>query len=441
MDELLNEFLTETNESLSELDGEIVKLEQNPNDQELLSNIFRLVHTIKGTCGFLGLPRLESVAHAGENVLGRVRDGELEVTTEVVTLILACLDQVRVLLDALEQTEQEPEGDDQDLIGRLNLLAEDNTRAPGDDNLKGGSSDEVSLEELEAAFQAAMGPEELAEGQTGLEPSPADGAKDLDAGEPEIVAPVPASAPVPLAVEEGAAEKRKESVANQSIRVNVDVLEDLMTMVSELVLTRNQLLQILRSQKESDFGAPLQRLNHVVSELQEGVMATRMQPIGNAWAKLPRIIRDLSNELSKRIDLEMRGSETELDRQVLELIKDPLTHMVRNSADHGLELPADRLAAGKPEKGTIQLNAYHEGGHIIIEISDDGRGLSIRGIKEKIVQNGLASQAELQSLSEQQICQYIFSTCRSRHHWNLKPLIFKRKSEAFSFHNAENRVA
>ncbi|MBV5335619.1 hybrid sensor histidine kinase/response regulator, partial [bacterium] len=191
------------------------------------------------------------------------------------------------------------------------------------------------------------------------------------------------------------------------MRVNVDLLENLMTMVSELVLTRNQLLQILRSQKESEFAAPLQRLNHVTSELQEGVMKTRMQPIGNAWAKLPRLVRDLSHELGKKIDLQMLGADTELDRQVLELIKDPLTHMVRNSADHGLELPAERVKAGKPETGRVTLNAYHEGGHIIIEIQDDGKGLAIDKIKQKAIQNGLATEPELMMMSDQQIVQFI----------------------------------
>ena len=167
------------------------------------------------------------------------------------------------------------------------------------------------------------------------------------------------------------------TVASQSIRVNVDTLENLMTMVSELVLTRNQLLDIVRRHDESEFKVPLQRLSNVTAELQDGVMRTRMQPIGNAWQKLPRIVRDLSAELGKEIELEMHGADTELDRQVLELIKDPLTHMVRNSADHGLETRAERIAAGKPEKGTIRLSAYHEGGHIIIEIADDGRGLDI----------------------------------------------------------------
>ena len=178
-------------------------------------------------------------------------------------------------------------------------------------------------------------------------------------------------------------------------------------MVCELVLTRNQLLQILRSQKDSEFAAPLQRLNHVTSELQEGVMKTRMQPIGNAWAKLPRLVRDLAHELGKKIDLQMLGADTELDRQVLELIKDPLTHMVRNSADHGLETPVERLRSGKTETGRVTLNAYHEGGHIIIEIADDGRGLNIDRIKQKALQNGLATEAELAAMSDSQIQRFI----------------------------------
>src|SRR6185437_13172647 len=182
---------------------------------------------------------------------------------------------------------------------------------------------------------------------------------------------------------------------NQSIRVSVETLERLMTMVSELVLTRNQLLEIGRRHEESEFKTPLQRLSNVTAELQEGVMKTRMQPIGNAWQKLPRIVRDLCNELGKEIDLDMQGAETELDRQVLDLIKDPLTHMLRNSADHGLETPEERRAAGKPSKGSIQLSACHQGGHIIIEIADDGRGLDLDRIRAKAVEKGLGSEAEL----------------------------------------------
>ncbi len=188
----------------------------------------------------------------------------------------------------------------------------------------------------------------------------------------------------------------------------MDVLDNLMTLVSELVLTRNQLLQLARGSQDSAFAAPLQRLSHVTSDLQEGVMKTRMQPIGNAWNKLPRLVRDLARDLGKPIELAMLGAETELDRQVLELIKDPLTHMVRNSADHGLEPPAERRAAGKPETGRIMLNALHEGGHIIIEVADDGRGLPVERIRTKALAQGLATEAELTAMTEAQIQRFIF---------------------------------
>ncbi|MFQ5773273.1 MAG: chemotaxis protein CheW [Kiloniellaceae bacterium] len=412
MDDLLSEFLTETNEGLAVLDVELVNLEKNPNDHELLSNIFRLMHTIKGTCGFLGLPRLEAVAHAGENVLGKIREGGLVVTPAAVSLILECLDRIRSLLVALEETEAEPEGEDADLIGRLNALANEGggaeAAAPGED--EAGAPAEATAEEpaLEAAPAEIT---ETAEADTAAEPAHCE---TQDQGEAPGEAAAEAAAPPGVSAGPAAADakakdgKKESSVANQSIRVNVDLLEDLMTMVSELVLTRNQLLQILRSHKESEFAAPLQRLNHVVSELQEGVMKTRMQPIGNAWAKLPRIVRDLSHELGKKIDLVMKGAETELDRQVLELIKDPLTHMVRNSADHGLETTEDRIKAGKPEVGKVTLNAYHEGGHIIIEVSDDGRGLTVEQVKKKAIENGLATEAEVESMTEQQIQRFIF---------------------------------
>jgi two-component system chemotaxis sensor kinase CheA len=196
--------------------------------------------------------------------------------------------------------------------------------------------------------------------------------------------------------------------SNQSIRVNVDLLEDLMNMVSELVLTRNQLLQIVRNMDNTELAVPLQRLSQCTTELQENVMKTRMQPIGNAWAKLPRIIRDLTVELDKKIELDMRGADTELDRQVLELIKDPLTHMVRNSADHGIEMPAVRIAAGKPEQGTIILNAFHEGGHIIMEIKDDGAGIPVEKLKGKILEKELATEAEVAEMSDNQIQKFIF---------------------------------
>lgn len=440
MDDLLSEFLTETSESLATLDVELVNLEQNPNDSGILSNIFRLVHTIKGTCGFLGLPRLETLAHAGENVLGKFRDGELEVTPEAVTLILGSIDRIKEILAHIEATETEPEGNDDDLKVRLNAMAEGRP-APAPAMAAPAAPEPVAqstpattdggfpvaaelLAEVEAALaqgkRAATEAEMIAEMEAEMHASEASKppvpaaqpAPPVPAAAPPAP-PVPAKPPVAAAHpgddKAGAAKSSAESsIASQSIRVNVELLENLMTLVSELVLTRNQLLQMVRGRDDSEFAAPLQRLSHITTDLQEGVMKTRMQPIGNAWAKLPRIVRDLAIETGKKIDLQMYGAETELDRQVLELIKDPLTHMVRNSADHGLEDNEGRRMAGKSETGIIKLNAFHEGGHIIIEISDDGRGLNIMRIREKAIMNGLASESELDNMSDQQIAQYIF---------------------------------
>jgi two-component system chemotaxis sensor kinase CheA len=398
MDDLLQEFLTETNEGLATLDQELVRLEQTPNEPKLLDNIFRIVHTIKGTCGFLGLPRLESVAHSAENLLGKFRDGTMTVSPDGVTIILAALDRIKTLLAALEATESEPAGDDSELIARINAMAAGQADAPAAAPVP--AAPEMAFEEVSPAEIAA---EAAAEDAPEVEEAPEADAASVVAEE----APAPTTAVAKVAAAADAPTK-ESGVAAQSIRVHVDLLEDLMTMVSELVLTRNQLLQILRAQKESEFATPLQRLNLVTSELQEGVMKTRMQPIGNAWAKLPRVVRDLAMEVGKKIDLQMHGAETELDRQLLELIKDPLTHMVRNSADHGLETPAERRAAGKPEVGRIMLDARHEGGHIVIEISDDGRGIAIDKVKAKALKNGLATEAELAQMTDQQIQQFVF---------------------------------
>jgi two-component system chemotaxis sensor kinase CheA len=374
MDELLREFLTETNESIDVVDAELVRFEQDPNNAKILGNIFRLVHTIKGTCGFLNLPRLEALTHAAEALIGKFRDG-LPVTSDAVTLILATIDRIKMLLDELERNQAEPAGDDRDLITALDRMVKDT--AAGNDASQPLQQPLAQIEQVEdkateSEFSSPAGLDPIAE---------ISGRQD---------------------------DHREGAIASQSIRVAVDTLEHLMTTVSELVLTRNQLLDIERRYQETEFKAPLQRLASVTAELQEGVMKTRMQPIGNAWQKLPRIVRDLSTELGKTIEFEMIGAETELDRQVLELIKDPLTHMVRNSADHGLEMPADRRAAGKPERGTVRLSAWHEGGHIIIEVADDGRGLDTERIKAAVLAKGLASATELDKMTEAQIHRFIF---------------------------------
>ena len=317
MDDLLREFLAETGEHLDVVDVELVRFEREPNNEAILRNIFRLVHTIKGTCGFLGLPRLEALAHAAETLMGRFRDG-MAVTQRrrdphprdprPHQAHPRDPRPHRAQPPELEHNAAEPDGTDDDLISRLDRLA---------------------------------------------------------AAEPTAPAPRGGRACSGRSRQRRRRERRIPALSKvQTIRVSVDTLEHLMIMVSELVLTRNQLLEIARRQDESGYKVPLQRLSQVTAELQDGVMKTRMQPIGTAWQKLPRVVRDLAAELGKTIELVMHGAETELDRQVLELIKDPLMHMVRNAADHGIETPLERRAAGKPERATIRLRAYHEGGTI-----------------------------------------------------------------------------
>jgi len=447
MDDLISEFITETSESLAVLDLELVKLEQNPNDAAILGNIFRLVHTIKGTCGFLGLPRLESVAHAGENVLGKIRDNQIEVRPDTISIILEAIDCIKGLIDYLTEHGEEPQGSDKDLIDRLNAYADGKVAAPAGDapaekpvanpgikppESEGGLTQD-ELDALERAFNEAVvtvdggvaAPDAASYADAGedeSEPVEASSSREMKPVEPVKPSAKPRAAQADIseeakksAIKQGlnadAKDKDKDGgagLANQSIRVNLDVLENLMQMVGELVLARNQLLQIVRNRDDQELKAPLQHLSRITTELQEGVMKTRMQPIGNAWSKFPRLIRDLSIELGKKIELRMEGAETELDRQLLELIKDPLTHMVRNSCDHGLEGPIDRLAAGKSETGTVLLRAFHEGGHIIIEISDDGRGVNIARVKQKAIENGIATEDEISGMSDQQIMQFIF---------------------------------
>ncbi|MFG1425798.1 hybrid sensor histidine kinase/response regulator [Roseixanthobacter glucoisosaccharinicivorans] len=462
MDDLLREFLTETNESLDVADVELVKFEQDPNNAQILNNIFRLVHTMKGTCGFIGLSRLATLAHAAETLMDQFRQG-IPVTTEAVDLVLITVDRIKEILVEIEASEgSEPPGSDEDLISQLDALSAAPAAAPAaviaappppappappavpapvksvmngaaapvsepkpgvaavmqqlERALKPG---EVSLDELERVFRETA--VEVPAARAKL--AELDNAKAAATSPGSTAAPAPDAAPpaaslpavreaTPVADHEakGArAEDHALSVSNQSIRVNVTLLEHLMTMVSELVLTRNQLLEIARRDESSDFKVALQRLSNVTGELQGAIMRTRMQPIGNAWQKLPRIVRDLAQELGKHIELEQIGAETELDRQVLEQIKDPLTHMVRNSADHGLETTEERRRAGKPDKGTIRLSAYHQGGHVIVEISDDGKGLDVARIKAKAQENGLATAAELAKMPDSQVFRFIFA--------------------------------
>ena len=283
MDDLLREFLTETGESLDIVDLELVRFEREPNNTAILEDIFQLVHTIKGTCGFLGLPRLEALTHAAESLMAQFRAGR-PVDADAVTLVLTTIDRIKSLLEALERDHAEPAGDDDDLIVWLQDVAAPKASSPSVSAFRKGHAQRVA------------------------QARPADGPATTE------------SASSPAAPEQDAKAANLGKIAASSIRVHVSTLDQLMTMVSELVLTRNQLIEIVRRQQESEFKAPLQRLSNVTAQLQEGVLKTRMQPIGRAWQQLPRIVRDLSAELGKPLQLEMHGAETELDRQVLDLI-------------------------------------------------------------------------------------------------------------------------
>jgi len=430
-DDILQGFLEESWENLNQLDSDIVAFEKDTENDDLLASVFRTIHTIKGTCGFIGLTRIGSVSHATENVLGKMRDRSIERTTDGISLVLEGIDGIKELMQGLEANGEEPNVDHQELIRNLEQVAEGKdasqftgnasqqeaqataqagtqktTEAGIDTATLMTDSGDVDFDELDKAInEAAARHREKLEKQEKQEKEEAQSPNAAPAGEKQAEKAV---AKKTAPVEADAQPSKKKTVADLSIRVNVNVLDRLMNLVGELVLARNQLIQLSRDDEESRYSAPITHLDRVTSDLQEGVMKTRMQPIGNAWSKLPRLVRDLARITEKQIELEMDGADTELDRTVLDAIKDPLTHMVRNSADHGVETTAERLAAGKTEKGTIHLDAYHEGGHVIICIEDDGAGINAERVLNKALTNGLVSEADAANLSDYDIHQFIF---------------------------------
>ncbi len=390
MDDLLRDFLTESSENLGKLDNDIVELEQHPEDTARLNCVFRTIHTIKGTCGFLGLVRLEGIAHATENVLDALRAGRLTVQEELIGDVLAAIDCIKMVLQTLETTEVEPEGDDAALITRLErwLPASERVHELPDASQIAAIAAGPLVPVERAAISAAEAPLAPSAGSDASEAQGRDGASwdgvERRNGKPEA------------------------HVAESTLRVGVDVLDKLMNLVGELALGRNQLLQLAASEEESPFAKPVQQLDRVTTDLLEAVMKTRMQPIGNAWTKLPRLVRDLSQSSGKHITLVMHGAETDLDRQILQAIQDPLTHMIRNSADHGVESPSVRREAGKSETGTIRLSARHEGGHVVIEIADDGAGINAARVRRKAVERGLIKADVADAMPDAQILRYIF---------------------------------
>jgi two-component system, chemotaxis family, sensor kinase CheA len=383
LDEIIAEFLVESHENLDQLDSDLVALEQDPTSRELLGSIFRTIHTIKGTTGFLGFGHLEALTHAGESLLSRLRDGELGLTPEITDALLTTVDAVRALLAAIEATRQEGEPDHAALIERLTRLQQ------------GGSAlGEVIVE------HGAATPEDVTLAVT---------AQDVGDTRPigEILVGQGATTPaeVSLALE---VQEERRSIADGSIRVDVERLDSLMRLIGELVLTRNQSVAHAVAARDATLLHASARLNLITSELQEVVLKMRMQPIDHVWNKLPRVVRDLGAACGKTVRLEMEGRETELDKTILEAVKDPLTHLVRNAVDHGIEPPEQRRASGKDEQGLLLLRAFHEGGQVNIEIRDDGAGMDPRRIAATALERGLVGDEQLARMSEREITNLIF---------------------------------
>ncbi len=353
IDEVIKEFLVESNEGLDSFDRDLVALEQDKSSRELLDNIFRAIHTIKGTGGVLGFEKLVSISHLGESVLSKMRDGALLLSPEIATVLLAMADSLRQILGRIDAEGHEGSTEFPELLARLSHVL-DGSPAPPEVSVEQAGNSQVDRVNLPSTFE------------------------------------------------------HHDSSSN-TIRVDVSLLDKVMNLVGELVLARNQVLQFTGSREDSGFLSTAQRLNLITTELQEGVMKTRMQPIGNVWNKLPRVVRDLSLLCGKRIEIQMEGAGTELDKTIIEAIKDPLTHIIRNAVDHGIEMPEVREATGKPREGHLLLRAFHEGGQVNIEISDDGAGICIEKIKAKAIAKGIITAEHAARMSERETLNLVFA--------------------------------
>ena len=329
-----------------------------PADPALIASLFRHIHTIKGSSGFLSLPRIGRLTHHAEALIGRLRDGA-KASGEHISLILAVVDRLSALLGEIGRLEMEPEGDDSELLQALDTQAK--------------------LLKATAEPQVALAP----------------------AWTPPAPREAPAAAPAQSAIPRNDASVNAR--ATETVRVSVGVLDRLMGIVSELVLTRNQLLELSVAVDDERVKGSVQNLSSVTSDLQDAVMRVRMQPLDKLFATLPRLVRDLSVELRKKIKIETFGAETELDRQVIELIRAPLTHIIRNAADHGIEAVAQRIAAGKPETGLIRVTAAYDAGQITLEIKDDGRGFDVARIKETALERGLMTARALEKMTDAEL--------------------------------------
>ncbi|MDQ1679867.1 MAG: two-component system, chemotaxis family, sensor kinase CheA, partial [Frankiaceae bacterium] len=442
MDEIVQEFLVESHENLDQLDRDLVALEQEPDSRPLLGSVFRTIHTIKGTSGFLAFSELERVTHAGEGLLSLLRDGKLRLEPDVTSALLRMVDAIRAILGSIESTGVEGDTDHTQLIAELQAVRDAAT---------------ASAATASAATASAAAPESsaAAAGVAPVTPAPiVEQPVEKSSGRPDLMSFPTFKSAIPLlgqalidhglvdpdditlaVLEQGVGDNRRlgeilvergvvtasdltdvldaqsdarRSVADSSIRVDVELLDSLLRQVGELVLTRNQISGRILASGDLNLTRSWQRLNVITSELQEGVMKARMQPVDNVWNKLPRLVRDLCVATGKQVKLEMEGGETELDRTILEAVKDPIVHLVRNAIDHGIE-PADvRERAGKPVEGRLTLRAFHEGGQVNIEIADDGSGIEAARLASTAIAKGLITDKQLESMTDLELINLIF---------------------------------
>ena len=431
LDDIVKEFLVESYENLDQLDKDLMALEDAPDDRSRLSSIFRTIHTIKGTSGFLAFPKLEHITHVGENLLVRLRDGALQLNAEMTSGLLSMVDAVRCILGQIDSTATEGEEAYEGLVATLGRLKNGESAALEATPASASEQAEIEVEQVirEISNDVAKA---VSESTTKSKKSRSSKAKNKAVAAPPAsvapaeTAPTPTAAvsvdqdddhPAPFLPAASPAVKKEArtvdngegggSAADSSIRIDVHLLDKLMNLVGELVLARNQIMQFSQGIEDASLAAASQRINLITTELQEGVMKTRMQPIRNAWSKLPRVVRDLSISCGKQVQVKMDGAETELDKTILEAIKDPLTHIVRNSVDHGIETAEVRKANGKPAEGTLWLRAYHEGGQVNIEIADDGAGINVDRVRQKAIEKGMITPEQAAAMPERDAIQLI----------------------------------
>ncbi len=408
---IVKEFLLESFEALSSISDELTTYEKNPDDKELLNSIFRKVHTLKGSASFLGLKKLQQITHSAETLLDFIREGTIRLNEEMIDVFLECFDCCQELLKSIEETGKENNKNYAAIVGKFTNVLEKNTLTS---ELPVGTGAKIhkellnqELQELQETKKITVAAIKVEKMETKIDKKyPTPTAADFADAHAKDAGDASDSSDQDATLEKGA--KKTSGLTDSVVRVNVQLLDKIMNIVGELVLNRNQILQYANVIDSSDLNRLAQQLNIITTELQTDIMTTRMQPVGSVLTKFERIVRDLARSQNKKIRLEIFGKETELDKTLLEAIRDPLTHLIRNSVDHGVELPEARKASGKNEEGKIVIRSYHEGGQVTIEIKDDGKGIDPQRILEKAIQKGIITSEEGAKMSVSQILSIIF---------------------------------